>query len=115
MHSFAVRSQPLALAHLGVPGNPQPAEILSHSLGEVGARTLRVEIFIPQPQRSSSRARALSRNPERPGMSKVQESGWRGSQPPNVARPDHSHPRCRAILAASIRFDAPSLAIASDK
>src|SRR6185312_15829806 len=105
----------LALTHLKIPRDSQPAEIFSHCDCKVGARTLRVEILIAKPQQSSCNSCTLSRNPECPRMSEVQKSSWRGRKPPNVARLFHSHPRCRAILAASTRLAAPSLAIASDK
>src|ERR1700761_8910228 len=115
LHSLAIRRQTLALAHLSVPIDSQPAQVLSHSLCEVGARALRVEILIPKPQQSSCSARPLGRNPERPCMSKVEKTRRRRREPPEIARLAHSHPRCRAILAASMRFAAPSLAIASDR
>jgi hypothetical protein len=74
LHSFAICNQTFALAHLRIPCNTQPAQVLSHSLCEVGARTLRIEVLITKPQDSSRSARSLSGDPERPRMSKVQQS-----------------------------------------
>jgi hypothetical protein len=72
LHSFAIYIQAFALPHLSIPLDSHPPEILSHRLGEIRARAMRVEIFITEPQQPSRGACTLGRDPERPCMSKME-------------------------------------------
>jgi hypothetical protein len=72
LHCFAVRVQPLALPHLCIPRNSEPAKVLSDRLGELRARPLSIKILKAEPEPSLRCPRTLRRHVKGPRMPQVQ-------------------------------------------
>src|SRR5579875_1099748 len=73
LHRFSIRAEPLALPHLVLPVDAEPAQVLAHCLCEIGPRSLRIKVLIAKPQDAVRRACSLHCNPERSRMTQVQE------------------------------------------
>ena len=81
-YRIAVEREAVALSDLGLPLDAKPAEIFAHGGGEVGARTLWVEVLVAQPKLPGGGS--LEGNPEGAGVADVQQAGGRWREPTNV-------------------------------
>ena len=90
---FEVERTPLALfvrdegttnVRTFLPVDAEPMEVFQHSLSELGARALRVEVFVSEDEYAASIASTFEGDPERPSVTEVKQARGRGSDPATV-------------------------------
>src|SRR5215469_6233484 len=82
--ALRVRTVRTATVRPLAPGNPQPLEVFDHRLDKLRAAPLRIQIFVTQDQIPVALGGSRGSNPERARVSKMQQPGRRGRQPPTI-------------------------------
>ena len=86
MEGVAVEREAIGLAEFGVPGEAEPVEVFAQCGGELGARALRIEVFVAEIEDAVGDSSALVGDEEGARVAEVQQARGRWSETAGVGR-----------------------------